>query len=116
MYLETDFYNGYIEALVWSSTPDGDEWDDASLAPETIERAQIECAAFMYRYECFIDAEEAQNGDHSQAGHDFALTRNGHGAGFWDGDWPVYGDMLTKGSESFGEVDLYLGDDGLIYC
>lgn len=64
---------------------------------------------------CSRCAQGATSSGMAQAGHDFALTRNGHGAGFWDGDWPVYGDLLTKASESFGEIDPYAGDDGLIY-
>ena len=53
----------------------------------------------------------------ASAGHDFWLTRNGHGAGFWDGDWrEPYGIALDKLAKSFGEVSLYLGDDGRIYA
>lgn len=38
------------------------------------------------------------------------------GAGFWDGDWPEpYAAQLTNASRRFGNVDLYIGDDGLIY-
>ncbi len=53
----------------------------------------------------------------AMAGHDFWLTRCGHvGAGFWDGDWPQdVSDRLTEASEKFGDVDLYVGDDGMIY-
>ena len=37
-------------------------------------------------------------------GHDLWLTRNGHGAGFWDGDYPDdIEDTLTKGAEALGE-------------
>jgi len=43
------------------------------------------------------------------------MTRNGHGAGFWDGDWPDDGDRLTKASEAYGTFDLYVGDDGEIH-
>jgi hypothetical protein len=71
--------------------------------------------------------------DPSRAGHDFWLTRNGHGAGFWDGDWdsplpegcPLVddcdkpydsvGDYLTDMSRPYGEVNLCVGDDGKIY-
>ena len=39
------------------------------------------------------------------------------GAGFWDGDWKEpHGDRLTELSKTFGEVDLYVGDDGKIYA
>lgn len=47
--------------------------------------------------------------------HDFWLTRCGHGCGFWDGDYGELGDRLTTAAKAFGEVDLYVGDDGLIY-
>ncbi len=51
-----------------------------------------------------------------QAGHDFWLTRNGHGAGFWDGDWPEeIGKKLTAAAKKFGETDLYVGDDGKLH-
>ncbi len=42
-----------------------------------------------------------------QAGHDFWLTRNGHGAGFWDGDYEK-GDELTSASKPYGEEGLYV--------
>ena len=44
----------------------------------------------------------------------FWLNRNGHGAGFWDGDWPKHGAELDKAAHSYGEFDLYVGDDGEI--
>ena len=51
-----------------------------------------------------------------KVGHDLWLTRNGHGAGFWDGDYADdVGEALTKISEAMGEIDLYVGDDGKIY-
>ena len=38
------------------------------------------------------------------AGHDFWLTRNGHGAGFWDGDYPESEEtILTDAARTFGE-------------
>ena len=47
------------------------------------------------------------------AGHDFWLSRNGHGAGFFDGDWPENGDKLQAAAEKYGQVDLQV-DDGVI--
>lgn len=47
---------------------------------------------------------------------DFIFTRNGHGCGFWDGDWPSPADKkLTKIAEAYGTVGLYRGDDGKLY-
>lgn len=42
------------------------------------------------------------------AGRDFWYTRNHHGCGFWDGDWPEpHGTALTNTAYAFGEVDIY---------
>lgn len=107
------FTNAYIEALVWSSNDDSEEWDEATVSEGLKTQADIECHAFLYRAALWIDTEPTSPG-YARAGHDFAFTRNGHGAGFWDGDWPVYGDLLTKISKSFGQIDLCVGDDGKI--
>jgi hypothetical protein len=53
--------------------------------------------------------------DYSQMGHDFWLTRNRHGAGFWDRGLGALGDRLTSAAHAYGEVDLYVGDDGRLY-
>jgi hypothetical protein len=48
------------------------------------------------------------------AGHDLWLTSQGHGAGFWDGDWPTYGDMLTGLSRCYpGQLRLVVTPEGL---
>ncbi len=86
----------------------------ADLADETRLGLEADCRSFYRRYSCYIDAADGMD---EQAGHDFWLTRNGHGAGFWDGDWPEpYADMLTEGSKCYGEFQIYLGDDGLVYA
>ena len=106
----------YIDCALWSSmddngTPLDDNHDATDLAPETLERMKADCALFKVQY------WESICGDLSSAGHDFWLTRNGHGAGFWDGDWPEdVGENLTEACRLWGEVDLYLGDDGKIYA
>jgi hypothetical protein len=116
---DTDtFLLAYITAALWSSndesTSDGGEPLDRNygpddLASETLEKMKVDCDRFI--------AENAKNiaGDEEQAGHDFWLTRCGHGSGFWDGDWPDAGERLTAACKSYPEVTLYVGDDGLIY-
>lgn len=114
------FLQAYIAAALWSTTdgatPEGGDFLDQNygpddLAPETLAKMKADCDKFQ--------AENAQDieGQEAQAGHDFLLTRNHEGAGFWDGDWPKEaGDRLTKASHQFGEINLYVGDDGMIYC
>ena len=41
-----------------------------------------------------------------QAGHDFWLTRNGHGAGFWDRGLGALGETLTKWAKAAGTCDV----------
>jgi hypothetical protein len=125
-----DFTLAYIECALWSShdesTPDGGEPMDANydiddLAPETLRKMIDDCRDFQ-RGEAELLAQYAEvmqseewNAD-ERAGHDFWLTRNGHGAGFWDRGLGQVGDMLSKACKPYGSCDLYVGDDGKIYC
>ena len=105
----------YLICALWSSTGDNDEPLDAeygieNIAPKSIAQAEKDCLAFLSAHASIIGVR------YDQAGHDFWLTRNGHGAGFWDGDWPNEdGKRLTAAAHDFGETDLYVGDDGRVY-
>jgi len=102
----------YRETAVWADRPEEENWDDARWSPEALEKATADCAAF-YSKACRI-IEELE--DEHPFGHDFWLTRQGHGAGFWDGDYPEpAGEQLTEISKTFGETDIYVGDDGWIH-
>ncbi len=109
------FTRAYIEAALWSSNDDEGEpldsnYDVGDLAPKTLARMVEDCEDFQAKNMDDIAI------DLSQAGHDFWLTRNGHGAGFWDGEWPEpEATRLTENSKSYGEYNLYVGNDGLIY-
>jgi hypothetical protein len=61
-----------------------------------------------------MGAKVADEVDSERGGHDFWLTRNRHGAGFWDGDWER-GAELTKAAHTFGGIDLFVGDDGRVH-
>ncbi len=108
----------YIEALLWSSQ---DEEDDLTGTQSAEFEAQCEsdCETFTLRAEKILERlEEVESWDMAQMGHDFALTRNGHGVGFWDRPeiWGERGGaLLTTLSHRFGEVWPYTGDDGQIY-
>lgn len=51
-----------------------------------------------------------------QIGHDLWLTRNGHGAGFWDRDLPYKNELseLCGFRTKFDTIDLYVTDSGEI--
>lgn len=119
------FTRAYIEAALWSSTDDNGSPLDANynvtdIEPETLAKMAADCARFQQDNAQWITEESRKFASEwstdELAGHDFWLTRNGHGAGFWDGDWmPFAGDALTKSSETFGECNLYVGDDSRLY-
>ena len=107
---ELDFVHAYLEAVDFTETGDTEQPPIGSELTDDFERASIiDCLAFYQRIKVYLPYEEARQSDPlttpaAQAGHDFWLTRNGHGAGFWDGDWQKYGEMFTKIAQSFGEV------------
>lgn len=97
------FTRGCIEALYFTDTGDLDQpQSGAILTEESRLDLEADCRSFWHRFGCFIEAEQDGPGVRG-AGIDFWFTRQGHGAGFWDGDWDAYGDMLTKGAEGYGE-------------
>lgn len=117
--LVEDMTRGYLEAALWSST-DGDEpmdknHDLGDIEPLCHERARRDCARFFR--ENALDLAvfmETTNRGWECIGHDFWLTRNGHGTGFWDRNGGDAGDRLTDAARAFGEVSLYVADDGRI--
>ena len=105
---ELEFVHHYLESVRFTDCHCDSDWKEGSEIDETFLRESvIDCLAFYSRVECYLSHENAEftDGVIAQAAHDFWLTRNGHGAGFWDGDWPIYGEMFTKISESFGEAN-----------
>jgi len=114
---DEDFTDGYITAALWSSTDDDDEPLDANYTEDDIDPATLEEMANDARdfYDDNYDLLFADGNDAGKGGHNLWLTRNGHGAGFWDGDYPIHGDELTKRAKAYGEEYLYVGDDGKIY-
>ena len=135
-----EFLDAYITAALWSSTDNADDsggepldknYDESDIAPETLAKMRTDCAAFLAhrlggRLIAIVERLEAEGmwslpaGANctvmEYAGHDLWLTRNGHGAGYRDGDWPRgIAEGLDRLAHEFGSFDLYVGDDGLIY-
>lgn len=108
----------YIEALYFTDCgPDSDIESDCELSPESIAKCSADCCAFVDKLieaRLFKKALDVMTPE--QIGHDFWLTRNGHGAGFWDRGQGALGDKLTKiCNDNFKSIDTYQGDDNLIH-
>src|SRR5580698_4188136 len=103
------FTTAYLECALWSSTDDDgspldDEYDLCDIATASLKEMVHDCEVFQAHNADLL----SQAGDDEQNGHDFWLTRNHHGAGFWDrGYLRNVGNLLTTESHSYGSSDLY---------
>jgi hypothetical protein len=120
------FTFSYIETLLWASLDDSDvpldyNYDMSDMSDQSLSRITADCVRFQRlatgkRGSLIRGQSSTHYSDDSIAGHDFFLTRNHHGSGFWDGDWPRHiGTFLTKLSTTFPEQHVYVGDDGKIH-
>ena len=101
------FTRAYLEAAEWSGLD-----DDASTAlelsvdprwtDESLSQAKSDCEAFQRD-----NASDLAEWTDEQAGHDFWLTRNRHGAGFWDRGMGESGDRVTDAAHVYGEVPVF---------
>lgn len=123
-----EFFQGYMKAAEWlldtDSTPEEGGIDRDAIkgwSPAALAEALEDCQAFqesnaadLARYaECY-----RPRGEYAPiecAGHDFWLSRNGHGVGYFDrGNDPVFG-RLQDAAGVWSGRDAYLGDDGFLY-
>ena len=115
-----------LRTLLWSESVCPDGFNDVpadhySASPALIARIESDWEAFCDRLPADFEPENAWRGGKmspepgwdawDQLAHDWILTRNGHGAGFWDGDWiePI-GDHLTNLAHQSGELTVLLCD------
>ena len=105
--------DAYIQCALWASNDDAGTPLDVNftvddLSPDALARMQDDCRAFYIKSGSrnLFDAETPE-----QMGHDLWLTRNHHGAGFWDRGLGVTGERLSELAHSMGEQSLEIGDD-----
>jgi hypothetical protein len=122
------FTTAYIEAALWSSNdesdPSGGEPMDRNygvedIHPDTLAKMKADCEKFQKDNAEYLTDDNCLTSYpvDEQAGHDFWLTRCGHGCGFWEtSDWRKdAGLQLTAAAKRFGECNLYVGDDEMIH-
>ena len=109
-----EFVHMYLKTALWSETDDnGEPFEDNysvdDFDPGCLIEVTNQCTDFM------AIAWDMIWPNLSHAAYYFWLTRNRHGAGFWDTDWGNSGALLTKISHKYGETCLYVGDTGSLY-
>ncbi|WP_133617809.1 hypothetical protein [Leucobacter luti] len=125
-------YDSYYGAAMWSTprTDEGgndlgkfqDEYDEEDLSDVLKNEMKDDLANFMISNRQLVNEYmvsdaigQDRNERMAQLGHDFWLTRNRHGSGFWDRGLGELGDRMTSAAKTHGSVDLYIGDDGKIH-
>ena len=102
---ELEFYNAYLECINFTETGDIDQPESgADLDDDFSRESLIDCLSFYGRISCYL-----ANGEISQAGHDFWLSRNRHGTGFFDRGYPM-SDKFQTWAEAYGQVDAVFED------
>lgn len=102
-----DFIGGYLEAAAWTapeSQLSTEEIQSMDFSKQAKEYAKRDSDIFVRVAEKLLEETGASD---SQHGHDFWLTRNRHGTGFWDRGYGPVGKELTEISHRFGEVEVY---------
>lgn len=112
----------YLACAVWTlpedvRDADGQEYTVDAISPEALDQAANEC--FLFQAANAADLAICGR-DAGEAGHDFWLTRCGHGTGFWDRDFDgpemeAALERLEEAARKAGNRDLYAGDDGQLY-
>lgn len=109
---------GYIDCAFWVELDDNgkplDSIEGLILSKQAYEAMEADVKDFL----TLLDNESInwqEHMDYAQLGHDFWLTRNRHGTGFWDRGLGQLGETLTSWAHSYGEQYLYIGDDNHVY-
>jgi hypothetical protein len=121
---------GYVVCALWSTTDESTEsggypldenYEPSDIAHEAMRSMRADCADFLESNQedlgLYVSSLDrcGMAIAYQQAGHDFWLTRNGHGAGFWDRGLGALGERLSSAARVYGAVDIYVGDDGKLY-
>ena len=122
-----DMTNGYLEAWLWTSNANEDGQnllefgygiDDIPKATRDDVRDTFKAVVTCHPLAVRLYGVERQGScaivwEHF--GHDFLLTRNGHGAGFWDHGLGELGEHLSQVARLLGDSEyLYVSEDGTL--
>lgn len=125
-----EILKGYLEAALWTEEEQltaeyesmfdySEDIDLGSLSVDDLDdnskiQAYIDIKKFIDLAGEQAISEALDDNGTFQLGMDIWLTRNGHGAGFFDHSYQFENQLTNSGKQLKG-VDLYLGDDLKLY-
>lgn len=108
-----EFTLGYLEAMFFTEDEElGQDTTIYTIDNNTLTRIVADCAKFQAENSHLL----AFAGADDYNGHDFWLSRNGHGAGFFDRGYGSAGQKLHQAAKVYREFYVYLGDDNLVHA
>lgn len=107
---EYKILEAYLEAALWTEEEEIGPASISDISDESREKANQDVLEFMSKAGSLLDEIDPE-----QVGHDLWLSRNGHGAGFFDRGLGEVGETLQDIAREMGSKYLYRGDDGKIY-
>lgn len=105
--------SGYQECAQWlAKDEEGESVDHCELSDAARAALADDCVNFLASLRaCHVNKYSITGATWPQFGHDFFLTRNRHGAGFWDRGYGAIGERLTELAHIEGERDTMFDDD-----
>ncbi len=97
------FYQGYVACLLW--TEGVDAGNSLDLTESLRRESHTDCRNFFRDYAPLFGT------NYEQAGHDFWLSRNGHGTGFFDRDYDGFENQLQEAARRYGSVYVYYDEN-----
>ena len=103
----------FLQCLLWTTNdsncePLDSNYDTTDFSTTALTKIKADLETFLA-----TDAVKELPPGHD-IGHDFCLTANGHGVGFWDRGLGELGDRVTEECHNF-RFDCYVGDDGKLH-
>lgn len=96
----------YLGCALWTEDVDKTIYD---VGESTKTTAKTDIKTFIEKAGSLLDGWTED-----EIGHDFWLTRNHHGAGFWDRGRKG-GDELTEIAQTFRELNVWVSELGIVY-
>jgi hypothetical protein len=107
------FTRGMLTTALWSTSDESDDLGGEPLDQNyNVGDVNKKCLAGLVKDAEKFQRENADDlaavpSDSETCGHDYWLTRNDHGAGYWDDDYPEpYATRLTEAAKRAGNIHL----------
>jgi hypothetical protein len=116
-YFQDAFLESYLQTALWAA-PEDDQGRTLDrrfanrrnvFTKAAVAQARRVCDSFVRNnWELLQQAMDETGVQAAGLAHDFYLTQNRHGAGFWDGDYPEeLGRALTAASHRYPEMTAW---------